>query len=34
MKYCCKEDDVFYHTVMTDAKTKTTKTDNIPGRMG
>ena len=27
MKYCRKEDDVFYHTVMTNTKTKTyTKT--------
>ena len=23
MKYCCKEDDVFCHTVMTNKKTKT-----------
>ena len=23
MKYCQKEDDVFYHTVMTNTKTKT-----------
>ena len=30
MKYCCKEDDVFYHTVMTNTKTKT---DKFPGRM-
>ena len=27
MKYCCNEDDVFYHIVMTNTKTKTkTKT--------
>ena len=23
MKYCCNEDDVFYHIVMTNTKTKT-----------
>ena len=35
-EYCRKEDDVFYHTVMMDTKTKTnTKTniDKFPRRM-
>ena len=33
--YEIKEDDAFYHTVMTKTKTKTkTKTDKFPGRMG
>ena len=35
MKYCRKEDDVLYHTMMTNTKTKTkTKTDKFPVRMG
>ena len=39
MKYCHKEDDVFYHTEMTNTKKKTntktnkkTKTENFQGK--
>ena len=40
MKYCCKEDDVFYHTVIPNTRTKTitmtktmTKTEEVLRRM-
>ena len=37
MKYYHKEDDVYYHLVMTNTNTKTitkTKTEKVPRRMG